>query len=119
MRDRRGMTLIEMLVALVVFSIIMGGSLSMLSYQSKALDRNAVDKVALDNRLEDVLTARMIPDIVRPNDGYRSGFADLEAVGLGSLHRPARTNEAEFLQPLLEIGPCLLAIFAAAAFLFF
>ena len=49
MRDRRGMTLIEMLVALVIFSIILGGSLGMLSSQSKMLDKSAIDMGMLQN----------------------------------------------------------------------
>lgn len=49
MLDRRGMTLIEMLVALVIFSIILGGSLGMLSSQSRALDKNAADMGMLQN----------------------------------------------------------------------
>jgi prepilin-type N-terminal cleavage/methylation domain-containing protein len=49
MQNRHGMTLIEMLLAMVIFSIILGGSLSMLSFQSRALDRHATDMGLLQN----------------------------------------------------------------------
>jgi len=49
MRDRRGMTLIEMLIAITVFSVIMGGALGFLSSQSKGLDRSSNDMGMLQN----------------------------------------------------------------------
>jgi prepilin-type N-terminal cleavage/methylation domain-containing protein len=49
MSDRRGMTLIEMLIAITVFSIILGGALGFLSKQSKGLDRNSSDMGMLQN----------------------------------------------------------------------
>ncbi len=49
MSDRRGMTLIEMLIAITVFSIVLGGALGFLSKQSKGMDRNSVDMGMLQN----------------------------------------------------------------------
>lgn len=49
MRNRRGMTLVEMLIALTVFSVILGATLSFLSRQSKALDRHSTDMGMLQN----------------------------------------------------------------------
>ncbi len=49
MRDRRGITLVEMLIALTVFSVILGATLSFLSRQSKALDRHSTDMGMLQN----------------------------------------------------------------------
>jgi prepilin-type N-terminal cleavage/methylation domain-containing protein len=49
MRDRRGMTMIEMLVSLTVFSIVMASTLGFLSKQSKGLDRNSTDMGMLQN----------------------------------------------------------------------
>jgi prepilin-type N-terminal cleavage/methylation domain-containing protein len=49
MRDRRGMTLIEMLIAITVFSIVMGGALGFLSQQSKGLDQSSSDMGMLQN----------------------------------------------------------------------
>ncbi|HTS89159.1 MAG TPA: prepilin-type N-terminal cleavage/methylation domain-containing protein [Gemmatimonadales bacterium] len=49
MRDRRGMTLIEMMIAITVFSVIMAGALGFLSQQSKGLDQNSSDMDMLQN----------------------------------------------------------------------
>ena len=49
MRDRRGMTLIEMLIAITVFSVILASALGFLSKQSKGLDRNSSDMGMLQN----------------------------------------------------------------------
>ena len=49
MSDRRGMTLIEMLIAITVFSIVLGGALGFLSKQSKGMDRNSADMGMLQN----------------------------------------------------------------------
>lgn len=49
MRNRRGMTLIEMLVALTVFSIVLGGALGFMNRQSRSFDKSAVDMGMLQN----------------------------------------------------------------------
>jgi len=49
MRNRRGMTLIEMLIALTVFSIVLAGALGFMSKQSKSFDKSAVDMGMLQN----------------------------------------------------------------------
>lgn len=49
MRNRRGMTLIEMLIALTVFTIILGAALKFLSTQSKGLDKNSQEMGMLQN----------------------------------------------------------------------
>jgi prepilin-type N-terminal cleavage/methylation domain-containing protein len=49
MRNRRGMTLIEMLVALTVFSIVLGGALGFMNKQSRSFDKSAVDMGMLQN----------------------------------------------------------------------
>ncbi|HXI20659.1 MAG TPA: prepilin-type N-terminal cleavage/methylation domain-containing protein [Gemmatimonadales bacterium] len=49
MRNRRGLTLIEMLIAIVVFSIVMASTLGFLSKQGKGLDKNTVDMGMLQN----------------------------------------------------------------------
>jgi prepilin-type N-terminal cleavage/methylation domain-containing protein len=49
MRDRRGMTLIEMLIAITVFSVILGAALGLLSKQSKGLDQGSNDMNMLQN----------------------------------------------------------------------
>jgi type II secretory pathway pseudopilin PulG len=43
------MTLIEMLIAITVFTVILGGALGFLSRQSKSLDQNSVDMGMLQN----------------------------------------------------------------------
>jgi prepilin-type N-terminal cleavage/methylation domain-containing protein len=49
MSNRRGMTLIEMLIAITVFSIVMASTLGFLSKQGKGLDKNSVDMGMLQN----------------------------------------------------------------------
>jgi prepilin-type N-terminal cleavage/methylation domain-containing protein len=49
MRNRRGMTLIEMIIALTVFSIVLTGALGFMSKQSKGFDKSAVDMGMLQN----------------------------------------------------------------------
>ena len=49
MRNRRGMTLIEMLVALTVFSLVMAGALGFMNRQSRSFDKSAVDMGMLQN----------------------------------------------------------------------
>jgi len=49
MMNRRGMTLIEMLIAITVFSIVLGSALGFISKQSRALDQNSVDMGMLQN----------------------------------------------------------------------
>lgn len=49
MSNRRGMTLIEMLVAMVVFSLVMAGALSFLIQQNRGFDRNQTDMGMLQN----------------------------------------------------------------------
>lgn len=49
MRNRRGMTLIEMLVALTVFSIVLTGALGFMNRQSRAFDKSSVDMGMLQN----------------------------------------------------------------------
>jgi prepilin-type N-terminal cleavage/methylation domain-containing protein len=49
MRNRRGVTLIEMLIALTVFTVILGAALGFLSTQSKGLDKNSTDMGMLQN----------------------------------------------------------------------
>jgi len=47
--NERGMSLIEMMIALVIFSIIMAGSLSFLSKQSQGFDRSSSEMGMLQN----------------------------------------------------------------------
>jgi prepilin-type N-terminal cleavage/methylation domain-containing protein len=49
MRNRRGVSLIEMLIAITVFSIVMASTLGFLSKQGKGLDRNSNDMGMLQN----------------------------------------------------------------------
>lgn len=49
MDTRRGMTLIEMLIAITVFTVILGSALGFLSKQSKGLDQSSVDMGMLQN----------------------------------------------------------------------
>jgi len=49
MRNRRGVTLIEMLIAITVFSLVMASTLGFLSKQGKGLDRNSTDMGMLQN----------------------------------------------------------------------
>lgn len=49
MANRRGMTLIEMLIAITVFSIVLGSALGFISKQSRGLDQNSVDMGMLQN----------------------------------------------------------------------
>jgi len=49
MRNRRGVTLIEMLIAITVFSLVMASTLGFLSKQGKGLDRNSTDMGLLQN----------------------------------------------------------------------
>ncbi len=49
MSNRRGMTLIEMMIALIVFGIILAISLGFISKQSKGFDKSATDMGMLQN----------------------------------------------------------------------
>lgn len=49
MRDRRGMTLVEMLIAMTIFVVILGSALGVLSKQLKAFDKNTSDMGLLQN----------------------------------------------------------------------
>jgi prepilin-type N-terminal cleavage/methylation domain-containing protein len=49
MRNRRGVTLLEMLIAITVFSLVMASTLGFLSKQGKGLDRNSTDMGMLQN----------------------------------------------------------------------
>jgi len=49
MTNRRGMTLIEMLIAITVFSVVLGSALGFISRQSRALDQNSTDMGMLQN----------------------------------------------------------------------
>jgi prepilin-type N-terminal cleavage/methylation domain-containing protein len=49
MANRRGMTLIEMLIAITVFSVVLGSALGFISRQSRALDQNSTDMGMLQN----------------------------------------------------------------------
>lgn len=49
MRSRRGVTLIEMLISITVFSLVMASTLGFLSRQGKGLDRNSTDMGMLQN----------------------------------------------------------------------
>ncbi len=51
MRDERGMTLIELLIALVVFSVVMGGTLSIMTTQSRAF-RLGTDRMNILQNLQ-------------------------------------------------------------------
>ncbi|MFN8652765.1 MAG: prepilin-type N-terminal cleavage/methylation domain-containing protein [Gemmatimonadales bacterium] len=49
MQNRRGLTLIEMLIAITVFSVVMASTLGFLSKQGKSLDKNSTDMGMLQN----------------------------------------------------------------------
>ncbi len=49
MPNRRGMTLVEMMIALIVFSIVLATSLGFISKQSKGFDKSATDMGMLQN----------------------------------------------------------------------
>ncbi len=49
MRDRRGMTLIELLIAMTIFVVILGSALAVLSKQLRAFDKNTTDMGMLQN----------------------------------------------------------------------
>ncbi|MEE8062398.1 MAG: prepilin-type N-terminal cleavage/methylation domain-containing protein, partial [Gemmatimonadales bacterium] len=49
MQNRRGMTLVEMLVALIIFTIILAGALGALRSQSRGFDRGSDDMSMLQN----------------------------------------------------------------------
>lgn len=49
MQNRRGMTLIEMMIALIVFSVVLATSLGFISKQSKGFDKSATDMGMLQN----------------------------------------------------------------------
>jgi len=49
MANRRGMTLVEILIAITIFSLVMAGALSFLIAQSRGFDRNQSDMGMLQN----------------------------------------------------------------------
>lgn len=49
MQNRRGMTLVEMMIALIVFSLVLATALSFISKQSKGFDKSASDMGMLQN----------------------------------------------------------------------
>ncbi len=58
----------------------------------------------------------MIPDAVGPDDDNGARFADLQAIGLGSLN-PAFSNKPQLFQAALEIFPRGITYIALAALL--
>ena len=73
--------------------------------------------MALDDRLEYLGVARMVPNVIGPDDRDGPRLAYLQAIGLGPLDGPLAADQTKFLQPALEVVPRLLAFVAAAAFL--
>jgi prepilin-type N-terminal cleavage/methylation domain-containing protein len=49
MRDRRGMTLIELLIAMTIFVVVLGSALGVLSKQLRAFDKNSTDMGMVQN----------------------------------------------------------------------
>lgn len=49
MRNRRGMTLIELLIAMTIFVVILGSALGVLSKQLRAFDKNSTDMGMVQN----------------------------------------------------------------------
>jgi prepilin-type N-terminal cleavage/methylation domain-containing protein len=49
MRDRRGMTLLEMIIALTIFTLAMGGAMAFLSKQQQAFQKGSDDLIATQN----------------------------------------------------------------------
>src|SRR5438046_2275830 len=56
---------------------------------------------ALGIRLRDVL----VPDAFGIHDRDRPARADAQAIAFCAIHRPARSSEIQFLQPLLDVVP--------------
>ena len=61
----------------------------------------------------------MVPDVVRPDDRDWACFADLQTVRLGPLDGPFPPDKLQFLEALLDVIPCFLALFPATALLLF
>ena len=71
----------------------------------------------LNDPLKHRFGAGMIPDTIGPDDGNGSGFADLQAIGLGPLNS-AFSRQPQLFQAPLEVFPrCLADIAFAAALL--
>jgi len=79
------------------------------------LDNASADQVLLDDPLQDLRTARMIPRSFGIHDCDGSLRADPQAVGFRSEHT-ALPAQAQFIQTALEILPGSKAIFARTAF---
>ena len=73
------------------------------------------DEMLLNDALQRGRRAGVIPGALGIHDGDGAARADLEAVGLGAIDQCLRPDEAEFLQPALQIFPRLDARLARAA----
>lgn len=68
-------------------------------------DRLSADEMVLDDFLEDLGCAALVPGAFRIDDRDRAADADLEAVGLGAGDAGEGTDEVEFLETALEVIP--------------
>ena len=83
--------------------------------EAEILYRDAADQVFLNNPLEHVFGAAVVPDTVGPNDGDRACSADAQAICFGPCDA-AIAVEPQFFQALLEVFPCRSADCRCAAF---
>lgn len=79
------------------------------------VDDPATDEVFLDDTLEDIRCAGVVPGALRINYGDGATRADPKAIGLGAVHFRLCTNEAKLLQPGFQKRPGLEATATVAA----
>lgn len=75
----------------------------------------AADEVFLNDALQDLRGAGVIPNGFRVNYGDGTFGADAEAVGFGAEYFGFGTNEVQFLQTLLEVFPRFIPFLAGTA----
>jgi len=74
--------------------------------KSKLGDDFSADEVLLNDTLENLGRAGVIPDAVRINDGDRALLTNAQAVGFGAVDgRIAASSQAEFFKALFEVFP--------------
>ncbi len=79
------------------------------------LDDSAIDEMFLNDALEHLRRAGVVPDALRIDDRDGTARADAEAVGLGAEHSRLEANEPKLLEAVFQKRPRLEASLPGAA----
>lgn len=86
-----------------------------LLHDHERLDRMSADQVLLNDALQNLGRAGMIPRTVRIDQGNRTALADAQTIGFGAINAAA-ASQIEFIEPLFQIVPRGQAGIAVTAF---